>query len=148
MALRSTFFKIMSLADLCPLQISALLAVGGTILHFPKLASQKSTSHPRKTYFQKKIARSSTSKNFKVILWVAKSACGATPVPGVRPLAPDRSLQCRSSSFTTLASSTKPHSSIRVIFALLSKITFGHLLQIWIKNRILTPGKLHFSKKI
>ena len=75
-----------------------------------------------------KIAVLSTSKNFKLILWVAKSACGATPVPSFRPLAPDRSLHCRSSSATTLASSTKPHSSIRVIFALLSKITFGHLL--------------------
>ena len=130
MALRSTFFKIMSVAHLCPLQIVALLAVGVTILHIPKLASQKSTCHGRKMYIFKQILMSSTSKNFTFILWGAKSACGATPVPTFRPPAPDRSLQRRSSSFTTLASSVKPHSSIRVIFTLLSKITFGHLLHI------------------
>ena len=147
MALRSTFFKIMSIAHLCPLQISTLLAVGVTVLHIPKLASQKSTWYGRKTYIFKKMLMSPTSKIFTFILWGAKSACGATPVPTFRPPAPDRSPHCRSSSFTTLASSVKPHSSIRVIFALLSKITFGHLLQIWTTNRILTFGKRHFSKK-
>ena len=129
-AVRSTFFKVVSVARFWPLQIVALLAVAWTILHLPKLASQKCAWHGRKTYIFKKVLMSPTSKNFTFILWGAKSACGATPVPTFRPPAPDRSLQRRSCSFTTLASSVKPHSSIRVIFTLLSKITFGHLLHV------------------
>ena len=127
---RCTFSKIMPDAHFWPLQIVALVAVAWTILHVPKLASQKCARRGRKTYNFKKMLMSSSSKIFTFILWGAKSACGTTPVLTFRPPAPDRSPHCRSSSFTTLASSVKPHSSLRVIFTLLSKINFGHLLHL------------------
>ena len=135
---RCTFSKIVSVAHLWPLQIVAVVAVAWTIFHVPKLASQKCARRNRKTYTFKKLLMSSTLKIFTFILWGAKSACGATPVPTFRPPAPGRSPHWRSSFFTTLASSVKPHSSFRVIFTLSSKITFGHLLHFRTRNRILT----------
>ena len=125
---RCTFSKIMLDAHFWPLQIVALVLMAWTIFHVPKLASQKCARRGRKTYIFKKVLMSSTSKIFTFILLGAKSACGATPALTFRPRAPGRSHHCRSSSFTTAASSVKPHSSIRVIFTLFSKITFGYLL--------------------
>ena len=135
---RCTFSKIVSDAHLWPLQIVVVVAVAWTIFHVPKLASQKCARRGRKTYNFKKMLMSATSNIFTFILWGAKSACGATPVLSFRTPVPGRSSQCRSSSFTTAASSVKPHSSFRVIFTLLRKITFGHFLHLRTKNRILT----------
>ena len=85
---RCTFSKFKPDAHVWPLQIVALVAVAWTILHVPKLASQKCARRGRKTYIFKKELMSSTSKIFTFIFWGAKSACGATPVPLFRPPLP------------------------------------------------------------
>ena len=135
---RCTFSKIVSDAHLWPLQIVAVVAVAWTIFHVPKSASHKCARRSSKTYIFKKLLMSSTLKIFTFILWGAKSACGATPVLTFRIPAPGRSRHWGSSSFTTLASSVKRHLSVRVIFTLLRKITFGHFLHLRTRNRILT----------
>ena len=90
-AVRSTFLKIMSIAHFWPLQIVALVAVAWTILHLPRLASQKCAWHGRKTYIFKKNAHVINFKNLHIhplgcnkCLWRDSRAYSSAPHP--RPL--------------------------------------------------------------